>query len=147
MRQNLPLGSRGTSLSSLVRGNTIFPSESQKTTLSTFSLSPIPSISSRPLEEIPECEEPETDLNLIETPSVFSDETSHSVVWLIRIVRFWSEMYLKLISIEIAMFSEGMIIIDYCFRNTYIHIDIGNIIKSMSWLLMLVRNGPPGPLP
>ncbi|PFX21360.1 G-protein coupled receptor GRL101 [Stylophora pistillata] len=75
----LELGQRGTSLGSLACGNTIVPSESQTTTLSTFSLSPVPNASTRPVEEIPECERPETDLNLIETPSIFSDETSHSV--------------------------------------------------------------------
>ena len=67
-------------LSSLHRGNSIVPSDSQPTVKSSLSPSPIPTTSAQPLEEIPECEKPETDLKLIETPNVFPDETSYSVV-------------------------------------------------------------------
>ena len=82
--KNLLLGPRGVLLNSLARRNTVSPSYSQRTTLSSLSLSPIPSTSTRPLDEIPECEGPETDLKIIETPSVFEDETSYSVVWLTK---------------------------------------------------------------
>ncbi|KAJ7371684.1 Domain abundant in complement control protein, SUSHI repeat, short complement-like repeat (SCR) [Desmophyllum pertusum] len=70
---------QGILLSSLPRRNTIFPSESQTTIASRLSPSPIPSTSGRQLEEITECEGPETDLKLIETPNVFLEETSYSV--------------------------------------------------------------------
>lgn len=64
----------------LHRGNSIVPSDSQSTVKSSLSPSPIPTSSARPLDEIPQCEKPETDLKLIETPKVFPDETSFSVV-------------------------------------------------------------------
>ena len=67
-------------LSSLHRGNSIVPSDSQSTVKPSLSPSPIPSSSVRPLDEIQECEKPDTDLKPIETPNVFPDETSHSVV-------------------------------------------------------------------
>ena len=67
-------------LSSLHRGNSIAPSDSQTTVKSSLSPSPVPTSSARPLDEIPESEKPETDLKLIETPNVFPDETSYSVV-------------------------------------------------------------------
>ena len=67
-------------LSSLHGGNSIVPSDSQPTVKSSLSPSPIPTTSAQPLEEIPKCEKPETDLKLIETPNVFPDETSYSVV-------------------------------------------------------------------
>ena len=62
------------------RRNTVVPSDSQTTLASSLSQSPIPGTSTRHLDQIPECEGPETDLKAIETANVFPDETSHSVV-------------------------------------------------------------------
>ena len=76
---------QGILLDSLPPGKIALPSDSQTTLRSSLSPSPIPSTSVRPLEEISEHGRPETDLKLIETPNVFPDETSYSVVrWLMR---------------------------------------------------------------
>lgn len=58
----------------------VVPSDSQVTLASSLSPSPIPSTSTRQLDEIPECGEPERNLKLIEIPRVFPDETSYSAV-------------------------------------------------------------------
>lgn len=80
-------------LSSLHRGKTILPSDSQSTVRSSLSPPPIPSSSARPLDEIPECERPETDLKLIETANVFQDETSYSVVGCLARNTFYNYRY------------------------------------------------------
>ena len=67
-------------LSSLNLGTSIVPSDSQSTIKSSLSPSPIPTSSARQLDETPESKKPETNLKLIETPNVFPDETSYSVV-------------------------------------------------------------------
>ena len=60
--------------------NTALSSDSQTTLASTLSPSPFPSTSTGHLDLTSECEEPEMDLELIETSNVFPDETSYSVV-------------------------------------------------------------------
>jgi len=81
----------------LHRGNSIVPSDSQSTVKSSLSPSPIPTSSARPLDEIPQCEKPETDLKLIETPKVFPDETSFSVGFVVAWSGNKNDMAMRLI--------------------------------------------------
>jgi len=60
--------------------NTVLQSDSQTTLASTLSPSPFPSTSTGHLALTSECEGPDTDLELMEIPNVFPDETSYSVV-------------------------------------------------------------------
>ena len=68
----------------MLRLDTVIPSESQTTLVSCLSLSSNPNGSSLQLDEIRESKGPETELKLVEIPNVFSDETSLSVVGVVR---------------------------------------------------------------